>query len=285
MIRQFIHSLRPTVAPQPELSPEEMAIRSYLENGRKPWSHGYVAYRDRFSASAIRNRELLHLFRTGAPLPRDYGFRLDERVVTIPWTLAHLAACGPHIFDAGAALNHSWILEHLTPSERTVTFATSAPDTIPAMPNVSYLCEELRKTSLSEGSVDAVTCVGVVERIGTNDATELSDQRPAYRDVLHEFRRVLRPEGVLLLTVAFGKAEHHGWIQQFDRSGIEAIVESFGGRLAEWHCYRYYPGGWRTATVQECADCSYVNRRTATDYRPDYAAAARAVACLRLIRA
>lgn len=292
LIRRLRPTSRPTPAPpQPELSAEEQAIRAYLEHGRKPWSHGYIPYKDRFLTAAVRNEELMQVFRTGQPLPRDYGFRLDERVVEFPWTLAELSDCGPRLLDAGSTLNHPYILEHPVLTERTVVICTLAPEGVLSRPNVSYLYGDLRDTILRDGCVDAVACVSTLEHVGMDNTLLYTKDRrfqecdlTAYRAVLREFRRVLRPGGVLLLTVPFGKLENHGWTQQFDRVGVEDIVKTFGGRLVEWRCYRYLPGGWRLATVEECADCEYFNIHATPQYGPDFAAAARAVACLRLVR-
>jgi hypothetical protein len=84
--------------------------------------------------------------------------------------------------------------------------------------------------------------------------------------------------------VPFGKWENHGWTQQFDRDGVEDVIRTFGGRRQEWRCYRYLPDGWVKATPGECADCEYFNIHATPEFGPDYAAAARAVACLRLVR-
>jgi hypothetical protein len=89
---------------------------------------------------------------------------------------------------------------------------------------------------------------------------------------------------VALITVPFGKWQNHGWTLQFDSRGVQQIIRSFGGTLQEWHWYRYLPEGWVTATPEECAGCEYFNIHATAAFGPDCAAAARAVACLCLVR-
>lgn len=72
-------------------------------------------------------------------------------------------------------------------------------------------------------------------------------------------------------------------------------VEAFGGRRHASECfYRYSASGWQIASDQECADAVYVEwvaelirtgrRDPGQQHEPDFASAARAVACVRLIR-
>lgn len=264
----FFRLRRP--APAPELPPEELAVRDYLENGRRPWSHGYHEYTTRLIARTIADADLLATFRAGLPLPSGYGFRVDERVIEYPWVLAQLGTCGQNLFDAGSTLNQPHLLNHPALAGRNVVLFARSPEGVHPRANVSYLYGDLRDVVLRDGCMDVVACISTLAQSNEHG-------------VLAELRRLLKPGGVLLLNVPFGKRESHAWTQ-FDRAGLEEVLKVFGGRLAEWRCYRYLPGGWRVATVEECAGCEYFNIHATPDFGPDYAAGARAVACLRVVR-
>ena len=86
---------------------------------------------------------------------------------------------------------------------------------------------------------------------------------------------MLRPGGVLLLTVPFGKYKDYGWFQEFDRTLLSIAIEAFGpAQSARETFYRYTPGGWQVATDQECAECTYAQNSVA----------AGSVACVRLLK-
>jgi hypothetical protein len=109
-------------------------------------------------------------------------------------------------------------------------------------------------------------------------------ERTAYREVLRTFHRWLKPGGQLLLTLPYGRFEDHEWLQQFDADGIRDVIASFGGDCRTETYYRHHPEGWQKASAEECSECSYHNLVRRSDFDPDYAAAARAVACLELVR-
>jgi hypothetical protein len=177
-------------------------------------------------------------------------------------------------------------------SERNLVIYTLAPEEYTLRrANVSYLYGDLRDTILRDGCLDAVACISTLEHIGmdntmlyTKDRTFRECNLTDHLQAVAEIRRVLRPGGVALITVPFGKWQNHGWTLQFDHQGVQRIINAFGGALAEWRCYRYLPDGWVTATPEECSGCEYFNIHATPEFGPDWAAAARAVACLRLVR-
>ncbi|MBI1915719.1 MAG: class I SAM-dependent methyltransferase [Planctomycetes bacterium] len=273
---------------QPTLD-EEKAIAQYVQGGSLPWTHGYAEHKKWFVARAIADEDLLTTFRHGGALSAGYGWRLDERCVEFPWALAHLRDCGRRVFDGGSTLNHAHLLEHPIVKERTLIICTLAPEGQLPRPNLSYLYGDLRSTPLRDGCVDAVVSISTLEHIGmdntmiyTKHAAFRECDLTAYRQAVAEFRRLLVPDGVALITVPFGKHQNHGWTQQFDRQGVQDIIDTFGGRVESLTFYRYRPDGWVMATAEECADCNYFNIHATPQFDPDHAAAARAVACLRL---
>jgi len=293
LTRQAKRFLRPKVPDFGEetLMRDARAIARFHQQGSIPWSPGYVEYKNRFISEALADRELLETFRQGRPLPPGYGWRLDERVVEYPWTVAQLRDGGPRLLDAGSTLNHNYVLGHEVFRWREILIYTLAAEGTSAWPNVRYEFGDLRATKLSDASLDVVTCLSTLEHIGmdntllyTSDATFRECDLASYRQAVREFHRVLVPGGLALITVPFGLHENHGWTQQFDRAGVDDIIQTFGGRLESLDFFRYRSDGWAKATAQECADCRYFNIHAGRGFDADHAAAARAVACLRLVR-
>jgi SAM-dependent methyltransferase len=271
---------------------DEAAIRKYLQGGRRPWSEGYSSFKNHFISRALGDRQIMSLFQTGQPLPSGYGLALDERVVEFPWALSQLEGCGNRVLDAGSTFNRPFILDHPAVKDRNVVILTLAPEAFHLKrANVSYLYGDLRDIVLRDACMDAVVCISTLEHIGmdntmlyTRDSGFNECNLTDYLKAVSEFRRVLAPGGLALITVPFGKRENHGWQQQFDRRGVDDIVGAFGGGLEEARYYRYLPAGWVLASATECADCEYFNVHARTGFDADNAAAARAVACLRLRR-
>lgn len=155
---------------------------------------------------------------------------------------------------------------------------------------MSYVLGDLRQLAFTSDVFDAVVCVSTLEHVGMDNTRYYSpDPRHAVRDpdgylqVVSEFARVLRPGGLLLLTVPFGRREGRGWLQQFDAPMLREIEATFDGTTVELSVFRTSENGWRRAEPSECDDLPFLFD---VDRGPGEhpTVSANAVACLALRR-
>jgi hypothetical protein len=286
-IKQVIHMMKNHL----RISLHEKRIRSFLKRGQKPWSKGYSEYRERFIRGILDDQDLLSLFRMKSQLPVHYGYRLDERVVEYPWILTHLDMRDTVLLDAGSALNFQDILSLDILMKKKIVIYTLAPEDVISRETLSYIYGDLRYTILRSEIFDEIACISTLEHIGMNN-TLLYTKNIRYEEgeiddyllAIKEFRRLLKPEGKLLITVPYGRYENHGWLQQFDEKMIDKTVDGFAGSRSQVTYYRYYPDGWQIAEKVDCAHCSYYDIHHRSDYDPDHSAAARAVACIEMTK-
>lgn len=268
-----------------------LQIRAYLDGDRKPWTSGYLEYKEDRLGEILADREILECFRRGTPLAPGFGYRMDERFVEYPWLLTRLTPGTGLLLDAGSALNHDYLLSHEALKHKTLVIITLAPEhTIPS-PRISYLYGDLRKTILKSDSFEEIACISTLEHVGMNNTLLYTKDRSFdesslldYEEVIVELKRLLKPGGRLFITVPFGYYENHGWLQQFDRAMVDRVQKVFEGNRADISYYRYNEDGWNISTAEDCANCRYFDIHRKSGYDPDYAAAARAVACLELVK-
>jgi SAM-dependent methyltransferase len=266
-----------------------------------PWSTAYVEFRERALNEAVRDEELIARFVSGARLPDGHGRGLDERLVEFPWLLSQLPVGRSKLLDAGSSLNHEMLLDRPALAEKTLSIVTLAPEEHCFWQRgISYIFDDLRTLPFKDAAFDIVVSVSTLEHVGCDNtfyAGQATVERRLHDYVIasRELGRVLKPGGLLLLTVPYGVYEFHGTFQQFDRVRLSRAEDALGPMTSMSETfYRHFASGWQLTDADSCADARYVawvselmrTRVWPGDMppEPDYAAAARAVACVRAIK-
>lgn len=199
-------------------------IAAYLRSDRRPWRYGYSEYKALYLRNVLNDDALMQTFRAGEPLPPGYGFRLDERVLEIPWALAHLTNQTGRLLDAGSSLNHEFVLKARALANLKTTIVTLSPEGAAYWNlGVSYLFGDLRNLDFRHEWFDAITCISTIEHVGMDNSmyTDKADAAKSgetndFLRAIRELKRVLKLGGALYMTFPFGKYENHGFFQQFD---------------------------------------------------------------------
>ena len=264
------------------------------------WLQDYDNRKKQIITKVIGDEKLLEHFGKNEPLPSGYGVAIDERCVEYPWLFANLSNQPEILLDAGSTLNYEFILNSPTIQKKVVHILTLAPEeNCFWKKGVGYLFHDLRDIPVRDSYYDTVVCLSAIEHIGcdntryTQETGHCENCPEDFVLVMKELRRVLKSGGTLFLTVPFGIYQHFGWFQQFDRQMLSRAVAAFGSASGVTETfYRYTAEGWQLAEAENCAECKYVEQMALpsdkwTSHRRverDLAIAARAVACMKLIK-
>jgi SAM-dependent methyltransferase len=259
----------------------------FLINGKKPWSRGYSVYKERQVQKVLDQKEFdVNL------LKRNYGLRLDERVIEYPWLFSQLPDHGGYLLDAGSALNHKFLLSREILESKHIFISTLAPETNCFWRrSISYIYEDLRDTCYKDGFFDWVVCISTLEHIGLNNtmlytSDELKNENSpdSYLKAVREYYRVLKKGGTLFLSFPFGKHVNHGWFQVFNNEMLDSVIATFSpDSITEFH-YRYENNGWQVSSREDSQDATYFDINKQKKYDADYAAASRAIVCLKMVK-
>jgi SAM-dependent methyltransferase len=281
---------------------QEALVRQYLTAGSIPWSPGYQEARERMIRKILSDMNILESFRRSTPLPDRHGVGFDERSVEIPWLMAFLGTDRERVLDAGSVLNHLYILEQPQLEKKKLDILTLAPEDLCFWKRgISYIFTDLREIPICDSFYDTVVCISTLEHVGFDNSKythikSSSKESPMdFKVVLKELRRVLKPKGRLFLTVPYGIHRDYRLFQQFDHALLSQAIEAFGSASeVVTDFYRHTPHGWNAASHTECAECEYsemivkvwLGEEKLKPYRieADRAAAARAVACVRITK-
>ncbi len=278
----------------------QIGVWAYLGSDLRPWRFGYGDYRTLYLEKVIRNNGLLGTFRSSRPLPAGHGFRLDARVVEIPWVLARVAPRTGRLLDAGSSLNYDFVLTALPLSNKKISIVTLAPEAACYWKlGISYIFGDLRSLDFRDEWFDMIVCISTIEHVGMDNSmyTGQKESLPASRTqdfliAVKELKRVLKGGGILYITFPFGQYEDHGWFQQFDSQLTDRLIQEFGPSNFNETVFRYDPDGWKLSDRASCANCQffdvhetkYFDPQSTLDYPPDYPAGERAVICLELFK-
>lgn len=266
---------------------ERILIIVFILFGKKPMSKGYRSYKEREINEVLSDPDF-----NIKDLKPGYGFRIDERIVEYPWLFSRLSSGKGHLLDAGSVLNFEYLLDRNTLRNKRICISTLAPEKKAFFDKgISYVYEDLRQTCYKNEYFDWIVSLSTVEHIGmdntllyTKDQTKKENSADEYIKVINEFHRILKPGGVLYISVPFGVYKDHGWLQVFDRNMVDKMIKTFNPVSYNESFFRYLADGWRTASKDECNDATYFDIQNKKKLDTDCAAAARAVACLEMIK-
>ncbi len=260
---------------------------SYKLHGQKPWRRGYFEYKWKMIKKYINDHEIIQLFIKKDLLPANFGIGIDERVVEYPWMLSHINKEPAKLLDAGSALNFEAILSHEKIKNKKTTIVTLNPEANCFWHlGISYIFDDLRNLPFTSDYFDVITSISTIEHIGM-DNTEIYTSNSKYKEnktedyliAINELKRVLKPNGKLLITVPFGKYHNFGFFQQFDKSMINKIISTFGTDKCQITFYKYTNNGWQICAEEPSSTAEYITSDRAKK-DSSLPAAASAIACI-----
>lgn len=258
---------------------------------KTPWNFNYGNLRNDFIVRSLSSPSLTEAFQNRQQLPKGFGYAFDERVVEYPWLFAQHPA--GDVLDAGSVLNHGFIIERAVKMFNSLTIVTLAPERLAFHSlGVSYNYADLRSLPYGDETFNTVISVSTFEHVGmdntayaasVNSSNRASDASAELVKAVIEIKRVLVSGGGLLLTVPYGLREDFGWLRQFDRADLDHLIEIFEPSNGSEVVYQYGDLGWQLSDFDCAKDCRYLDP---TEHRigPDGAVAARAVACVKLVK-
>lgn len=261
-----------------------LALLNRALNGRIP-RYVYALYKKRAIVNALNNR----LDPCNANVP--FGYLLDERIVEYPWLFSRLNNLNGKLLDAGSVLNFHYLLSRPELSAKDIFISTLAPEKHAYWHRgISYVYEDMRDICYKDNYFDCIACLSVLEHVGmdntmlyTSDPLKKEKTPTSFLSVVSELHRVLKPGGVLFISVPFGEQRNYGWLQIFNGGMIDSIVDTFKPLSYSESYLRYLDNGWEASSRVGVSNCQYYDLHDKSRaYRDDRAIAAEGVVLLEL---
>jgi SAM-dependent methyltransferase len=163
----------------------------------------------------------------------------DERMIEIPWCLARYDG-ERRVLDVGYAYAEpAYLIGLLGLGAEELTGVDLAETAVPQLRGV---VADVRDLPFDDGSVDLVLCVSTLEHVGRDTAVyavETARDDTGDDVALRELRRVLAPDGRLLISVPTGEPDDQGWqvqrqpqewVARFERAGFLVFEDELYAR-------------------------------------------------------
>jgi SAM-dependent methyltransferase len=150
---------------------------------------------------------------------------VNERIVELPYVLRALSGLetGASILDVGATEST------LSLSLASLGYRVTAVDLRPYPfdhPNLRVVVGPVQDWK-TDNRFDAVVCLSTIEHIGRGAYGEASADDNADRETLERIRELMKPGGLLVLTVPFGRASQDAFERTYDSAGLDALLEGW----------------------------------------------------------
>jgi SAM-dependent methyltransferase len=164
---------------------------------------------------------------------------VSERIVELPFVFANLAVPkGSRVVDVGCAESR------LSIELANLGFKVLAVDLRPYRfdhPNLNVLRGDFLGSPIDDESADAVIAVSTLEHLGLPcygaRAAPGSD-----RAAIQKMRRILKPNGQLILTVPYGVRMQTNWYRVYGRDDLLNLLDGF--EVAKFEYYRRTGSAW-----------------------------------------
>src|SRR5262249_48326606 len=131
------------------------------------------------------------------------------------------------------------------------------------VPGMETVAADVCELPFPDGGFDQVLLVSTLEHIGADNERYGLDEGPdndGMASALGELRRVLRPDGSLLVSVPVGEPEDYGWFRQEDTRGWIRLFARAGFFVEEAEVYELGDDGWRAAPTFTSTGVRYGDR-------------------------
>jgi len=116
-------------------------------------------------------------------------------------------------------------------------------------PGMKTIVGDIRKLDFSDKFFDRIVAISTIEHLGIPSRYDSYKDLEADRKALLEMRRALKDDGIIIVTMPFGKSGIDSVQRTYDSKDIEKLTEGFSIKKIEYA--KNYGGYWNKATLEE----------------------------------
>lgn len=197
----------------------------------------------------------------------------DERLVEYSWAMKQIAWLRnrDRFLDVGCVMNTPYTLSKLMGQFADIHFLNLVSEPLAMQGRISFHSQDIRFCDLPHSSFNCITCISTLEHVGgdnqyndfsANGSAEitldssLENQQGLWKTAFTALLKLIKPDGLLLVTMPCGSEKQGVWQKGEYRLGIEELAEFHTlatqlNREVKLTLMKKSVRGWQETSVQE----------------------------------
>ncbi|MBU0879217.1 MAG: class I SAM-dependent methyltransferase [Patescibacteria group bacterium] len=174
----------------------------------------------------------------------------SDRYQEYPWMLKNIKITSGKILDVGSTASN--MLYDFLPKEVEINSIDLNPKEI-TNKNIRFSIGDIRQTIYPENNFDVITCISTLEHIGVAGRYNSDDDQNGDVKAMSEMKRILKPNGFLLITVPYGLRDVLPINKLYNKERLTKLLSDFSEVSIMYKKYQKKYGLWLTVNENEAA--------------------------------
>lgn len=182
----------------------------------------------------------------------------SDRYLEYPWLLNSIKITNGRILDVGSTASN--MLYDFLPKEVELN-SIDLNDKEIKDDRIKFSVGDIRKTSYKDNYFDVVSCISTLEHIGVSGRYGSEEDSVGDVKAVKEMTRILKPGGVLLMTVPYGIKDILPINKLYNKNRLDKLLKDFSAVEIEYKKYFDKFQLWLTTDESEASKTDMINDR------------------------
>jgi len=174
----------------------------------------------------------------------------SDRYLEYPWMLQNIKITSGRILDVGSTASN--MLYKFLPKEVEIN-SIDLNDKHIESDSVKFSVGDIRKTNYEDNYFDVISCISTLEHIGVSGRYGSDEDSTGDLKAVREMGRILKPGGVMLITVPYGVKDVLPINKLYNKERINELFKDFSMVEIEYKKYFNQFHLWLTTDEAEAA--------------------------------
>ena len=174
----------------------------------------------------------------------------SDRFIEYPWMLENITLKEGRLLDIGSTIGDN--LYHSLPKTMQI-HCLNLNDTSYKNKEIAFKQGDIRKTEYPDNYFDYITCISTLEHIGVEGRYNSDNDPDGDTKAMKEIKRILKPEGTMLITVPYGIKDVLPINKLYNKSRINRLFNDVEIINQKFYKFSKSWGVWLNVTEEEAA--------------------------------